>query len=97
MFLSARAAADAGDLRRAAEIAERIHSTGDRSLALMELLGAVHLGLGDSTRAESALRQIVYMDPQNVEALLHLAILAERRGDEALAQRYRLRAAKGTS
>lgn len=97
LFLSARAAADGGDLRRAAEIADRIHSTGDRSLALMELLGAVHLGLGDSTRAESALRQVVYMDPQNVEALLHLAILAERRGDEALAQRYRLRAAKGTS
>lgn len=95
MFQSARAAADAGDLRRAADIAERIHSTGDRSLALMELLGAVHLGLGDSTRAESAWRQVVYLDPQNVDALLHLAILAERRGDDALAQRYRLRATKG--
>jgi hypothetical protein len=37
------------------------------------------------------------LDPQNVEALLHLAILADRRGDAALAQRYRARAAKGTS
>jgi len=97
MLQSARAAADAGDLRQAADIAERIHSTGDRSLALMELLGSVHLGLGDSTRAESAWRQVVYLDPQNVEALLHLAILADRRGDAALAQRYRGRAAKGTS
>ena len=97
MLQSARAAADAGDLRQAADIAERIHSTGDRSLALMELLGAVHLGLGDVIRAESAWRQVVYLDPQNVEALLHLAILADRRGDAALAQRYRLRAAKGTS
>ena len=95
MFQTARAAADAGDLRRAADIAERIHSSGDRSLALMELLGAVHLGLGDSTRAESAWRQVVYLDPQNVDALLHLAILAERRGDDALAQRYRHRAKKG--
>jgi chemotaxis protein methyltransferase WspC len=97
MLQSARAAADAGDLRQAADIAERIHSTGDRSLALMELMGSVHLGLGDSTRAESAWRQVVYLDPQNVEALLHLAILADRRGDAALAQRYRARAAKGTS
>ena len=97
MLQSARAAADAGNLRQAADIAERIHSTGDRSLALMELLGSVHLGLGDSTRAESAWRQVVYLDPQNVEALLHLAILADRRGDAALAQRYRARAAKGTS
>jgi chemotaxis protein methyltransferase WspC len=97
MLQSARAAADAGDLRQAADIAERIHSTGDRSLALMELLGAVHLGLGDVIRAESAWRQVVYLDPQNVEALLHLAILADRRGDAALAQRYRARAAKGTS
>jgi chemotaxis protein methyltransferase WspC len=97
MLQSARAAADAGNLRQAADIAERIHSTGDRSLALMELLGSVHLGLGDSTRAESAWRQVVYLDPQNVEALLHLAILADRRGDAALAQRYRVRAAKGTS
>jgi chemotaxis protein methyltransferase WspC len=97
MLQSARAAADAGNLRQAADIAERIHSTGDRSLALMELLGSVHLGLGDSTRAESAWRQVVYLDPQNVEALLHLAILADRRGDAALAQRYRGRAAKGTS
>ena len=97
MLQSARAAADAGDLHKAADIAERIHSTGDRSLALMELMGSVHLGLGDSTRAESAWRQVVYLDPHNVEALLHLAILADRRGDAALAQRYRLRAAKGTS
>ena len=97
MLQSARAAADAGDLHKAADIAERIHSTGDRSLALMELMGSVHLGLGDVIRAESAWRQVVYLDPQNVEALLHLAILADRRGDAALAQRYRVRAAKGTS
>ena len=97
MLQSARTAADAGDLHKAADIAERIHSTGDRSLALMELMGSVHLGLGDVIRAESAWRQVVYLDPHNVEALLHLAILADRRGDAALAQRYRLRAAKGTS
>ena len=96
-LLAARAAADAGNLARAAELTEHLHAAGDRSLALMELQGAIFMAMGDDTRAENVLRQVVYLDPGNVEALLHLAVLAERRGDGALALRYRQRAAKGAS
>jgi chemotaxis protein methyltransferase WspC len=96
-LLAARAAADAGNLARAAELTEHLHAAGDRSLALMELQGAIFMAMGDATRAENVLRQVVYLDPGNVEALLHLAVLAERRGDGALALRYRQRAAKGAS
>lgn len=96
-LLAARAAADAGNLARAAELTEHLHAAGDRSLALMELQGAIFMAMGDAPRAENVLRQVVYMDPGNVEALLHLAVLAERRGDGALALRYRQRAAKGAS
>lgn len=92
---AARAAADAGDLERALRIAESLHAGGDRSVQLLELLGAVHLGLGSHGRAEAALRQVAYLDPGNVEALLHLAELAARRGDGELARRYRGRAAEG--
>lgn len=90
----ARTAADAGDLARALRIAGSLHAAGDRSVPLLGLLGAVHLGLGDHERAESALRQVAYLDPGNVEALIHLAELAERRGDGELARRYRARAAE---
>jgi chemotaxis protein methyltransferase WspC len=96
-LLAARAAADAGNLARAAELTENLHAAGDRSLALMELQGAIFMAMGDAPRAENVLRQVVYLDPGNVEALLHLAVLAERRGDGALALRYRQRAAKGAS
>jgi chemotaxis protein methyltransferase WspC len=96
-LLAARAAADAGNLARAAELTDNLHAAGDRSLALMELQGAIFMAMGDAPRAETVLRQVVYLDPGNVEALLHLAVLAERRGDGALALRYRQRAAKGAS
>jgi chemotaxis protein methyltransferase WspC len=96
-LLAARAAADAGNLARAVELTEHLHAAGDRSQALMELQGAIFMAMGDATRAENVLRQVVYLDPGNVEALLHLAVLAERRGDGALALRYRQRAAKGAS
>ena len=80
-----------------ANCTDNLHAAGDRSLALMELQGAIFMAMGDAPRAENVLRQVVYLDPGNVEALLHLAVLAERRGDGALALRYRQRAAKGAS
>ena len=91
----ARAAADAGNLAAALELAEGLHAAGDRSASLLELLGSIHSGLGLHAVAEGWLRQAVYVDPSHPEALLQLAALAERRGDREQAERYRLRAAGG--
>lgn len=91
----ARAAADAGDLRQAAQIIERLHADGDRSIALSELRGSVALARGEDALAERSWREVLYLDPGHVEALLQLAVLADRRGDPDLAARYRLRASKG--
>jgi chemotaxis protein methyltransferase WspC len=93
----ARARADAGQLAEALEIAERLHAGGDRSAALLELLGSIHSALGLDAIAEGWLRQAVYVDPLHAEALLQLAALAERRGDRDQAERYRTRAAGGTT
>jgi chemotaxis protein methyltransferase WspC len=93
----ARARADAGQLAEALEIAERLHAGGDRSAALLELLGSIHSALGLDAIAEGWLRQAVYVDPSHAEALLQLAALAERRGDRDQAERYRARAAGGPS
>lgn len=93
----AQAAADRGELRPALEIAERLHAGGDRSTALFLLLGTLDLALGQDRRAEEWLRQVVYLEPGNAEALIQLGVLAERRGDRELAARYRRRAAKGAA
>ncbi len=89
----ARAAADRGHLAHALEIAERLRAGGDARIELLELLGTVHMALGNDSRAEEALRQAVYLDPANAEALIQLGVLADRRGDAAMSARYRARAA----
>lgn len=89
----ARAAADRGHLAHALELAERLRSGGDARIELLELLGTIHMALGNDARAEEVLRQAVYIDPDNAEALIQLGVLAERRGDAAMSARYRARAA----
>jgi chemotaxis protein methyltransferase WspC len=89
----ARAAADRGHLAHALELAERLRSGGDARIELLELLGTIHMALGNDARAEEVLRQAVYLDPANAEALIQLGVLAERRGDAAMSARYRARAA----
>lgn len=91
----ARAAADRGQLQQALEIAERLRRAGDARPELLEVLGTVHMALGNDARAEEVLRQVVYLDPSNHEALIQLGVLAERRGDGAMSARYRARAAGG--
>ena len=93
----AQAAADRGELHAALEIADRLHAGGDRGTGLFLLLGTVNLALGRDGRAEEWLRQVVYLEPGNVEALIQLGVLAERRGDRELAARYRQRAARGAA
>jgi chemotaxis protein methyltransferase WspC len=57
-------------------------------------LGMIHQAAGDAPRAEQALERSVYLDGKYEDALLALALLAHRRGDEASAQRYRQRASR---
>ena len=92
-----RAAADAGRLHEAVHLAERCIASGDRTADVLLLLGSAHAALGNTTQAEECLRKVVYLDPGHVESLLHLAALAERRGDHDMAQRYRARAARSSS
>jgi chemotaxis protein methyltransferase WspC len=90
----ARRAANVGRVDDALAIADGLHRAGDRSTGLLELLGTLHAARGDVAGAERFLRQVLYLDPEHTEALLHLALLADGRGDTGLAHRYRARAAK---
>lgn len=93
----ARALADRGELAAALDAARALHDAGDRSVDLLELLGTLHLATGHFADAEAALRQAVYLDPANAAALVQLGVLAERRGDAELAERYRTRAARASA
>ncbi len=56
------------------------------------LLGMIRQAAGDRPRAEDCFKKAVYLDPRHDEALLALALLAERRGDHVAAAGFRRRA-----
>jgi chemotaxis protein methyltransferase WspC len=55
-------------------------------------MGMIRQAAGDRRRAEECFHKTIYLDPGHDEALLALALLAERRGDPAAAAGFRRRA-----
>jgi chemotaxis protein methyltransferase WspC len=56
------------------------------------LMGMICQAAGDSRRAQDCLHKTLYLDPKHDEALLALALWADRRGDRAAAEGFRRRA-----
>jgi chemotaxis protein methyltransferase WspC len=56
------------------------------------LMGMIRQASGDRRRAEECFHKTIYLDPRHDEALLALALLAERRGDRDAAAGFRRRA-----
>ncbi len=56
------------------------------------LMGVIHRSVGNRTRAEDCFQKAVYLDPGHDEALLALALSAERRGEATAAASFRRRA-----
>jgi chemotaxis protein methyltransferase WspC len=61
------------------------------------LMGMICQASGDLGRAEDCFQKTVYLDPRHAEALLALALLAERRGEVLAAAGFRRRAARATA
>jgi len=61
------------------------------------LMGMICQAAGDRRRAEDCFHKTVYLDPRHDEALLALALLAERRGDDTAAAGFRRRAERTVS
>lgn len=87
-------AANAGRTDRALEWGRARLSAGDHTPELRLVMGSAHAARGELAQAEEMFRQALYLKPDSMEALLQLATLAARRGDDSLAERYRLRAAQ---
>jgi chemotaxis protein methyltransferase WspC len=56
------------------------------------LLGLVRDAIGDRDGAAAFYRKVIYLEPEHVEALMHLALMTETEGDTAAAERLRERA-----
>ena len=81
----ARRLADAGHLDMATAMCEQIVARRQASAECFSLLGLITEASGDWTKAEQWFDKALYMDPQHEEALVHLALILDRRGDHGRA------------
>jgi chemotaxis protein methyltransferase WspC len=88
----ARRLADAGRLREAAEGCERHLQQQGPSSEAYYLLGLLRGAAGNTQGAAECYRRVLYLEPEHLEALTHLALLTETHGDTAAAERFRERA-----
>jgi chemotaxis protein methyltransferase WspC len=93
-FVQVRQLADAGKLAEAARQSEEHLRQHGPSAVWYYLLGIIRDSLGQPDEALRLLRKAVYLDPENVESLIYLALLAERAGDLDGAANYKRRARK---
>lgn len=84
--------ADEGRLADAVRVGEAALEASEASADLLTLLGTSYGALDDSAGAERSYRRALYLDPSHAEALLHLALLLDGRGDGEAALRLRARA-----
>lgn len=91
---AAGALANAGRHADALAHCERQRTALPPAPELFFLMGILQQSLGDLDRAESCFHKTLYLDATHEEALLSLALLAQRRGDERMADTYRQSAAR---
>ena len=84
--------AGAGRLADAIRLGEGAMTATDASAALLSLMGTTFDAMKQDARAEACYRRALYLDPSHADALLHLALLLERKGDATAAARLRTRA-----
>lgn len=90
---AARDLADAGRLDAARAACEREIAAAPTA-ELYSLRGVLHLAAGHPAEAEADFRRALYLDPDHPEALTHMAMLYERRGDPGPASGVRRRLAR---
>lgn len=84
--------ADQGKLVEAALACERYLLDKPASVQAYFLLGLIRMGEGKSTDAENFFSRALYLDSKHYQALVHLALLREGRGDRDGAMSLRRRA-----
>ena len=91
---TAQQLADHGRLSEAAAVCERLLCEDNANANAYCLLGIVLHGMEDLQRAEECLNRAIYLDEQCYDAIVHLSLIKEHRGDSAGAEVLRHRAAR---
>ena len=91
-----RGLADRGQLVEAVKRVQALIAKEGPGVEAYHLLAVIEDARGDAAAAEAAYRKVIYLEPRHEEALLHLALLLEKRGDpEAVRLRQRARRPAG--
>ena len=91
LILLARQRADEGQLDDALSMCESQLKNGVMTADLYSLIGVIQQAKQESEKAMNSFEKALYLDPSHREALTHLMVLAQGRGDEPLAERLRRR------
>ena len=84
--------ANEGQLDEALDICTSYIDSNHDSSRAFYLSGVIYDTKGNSNKAYKMLRKAIYLDPDNLEALIHLSLIAEQRGDHDEAMRLKSRA-----
>ena len=88
---TARKLADGGQLSAATTMCENYLKQNFTSVEAYILMGEIYQAKGLDVQAEQCFQKAIYLEPNNYDALLHLTLLAEHRGDTARAAVLRQR------
>jgi chemotaxis protein methyltransferase WspC len=89
---AARRLADQGELEAATTLCEAFMRAHGPSAEAFVLLGLIRQAAGNAAQAEHCFGRAVYLQPDHYEALIHLALMLEHRGETAMATVVRQRA-----
>ncbi len=84
--------ADRGELEGAAQLCEDLIRARGPTADAYCLLGVIRNAQGRREAAEVCFTRVLYLEPSRAEALVHMALICERRGDRISAANYRRRA-----
>ncbi|HEY9201104.1 MAG TPA: CheR family methyltransferase [Gammaproteobacteria bacterium] len=89
--------ANGAQYAQAEQICQQLISKDASQVQAFYLLGLIASGKQDSEVAESMFRKTIFLDPRHYEALSHLSLLLEKKGDRKNAELFRQRASRTQS